>query len=108
MASGAPYPFDRLSPQLQGLLPSLGITAPTEAQLAAVPRVLQGENLLLIAPTGMGKTEAAIDTYRLILGSVDTHCMQAMHALVRIYKKLGKAELARAMEQRARRMSTGE
>ncbi|NOQ55138.1 MAG: DEAD/DEAH box helicase, partial [Thermoplasmata archaeon] len=35
-----------------------GITKPTEAQLAAVPRVLAEEHLLLIAPTGMGKTEA--------------------------------------------------
>jgi ATP-dependent Lhr-like helicase len=58
MASKVPPPFDRLSPQLQGLLPSLGITTPTEPQIAAVPRVLEDEHLLLIAPTGMGKTEA--------------------------------------------------
>ncbi|UCC93492.1 MAG: DEAD/DEAH box helicase, partial [Thermoplasmata archaeon] len=58
MASDVLPPFDRLTPQLQGLLPALGITEPTEAQLAAVPRVLDGDNLVLIAPTGMGKTEA--------------------------------------------------
>ncbi len=58
MASEVRPPFDRLSPQLQGLLPSLGISEPTEAQLAAVSRVLAEEHLLLIAPTGMGKTEA--------------------------------------------------
>ena len=58
MASDVYPPFDRLSPQVQGLLPGLGITEPTEAQLAAVPRVLAEEHLLLIAPTGMGKTEA--------------------------------------------------
>ena len=58
MASEVRPPFDRLTHPLQGLLPALGITEPTEAQLAAVPRVLDGENLLLIAPTGMGKTEA--------------------------------------------------
>jgi ATP-dependent Lhr-like helicase len=58
MASVVPPPFDRLTPQLQGLLPALGITEATEAQLAAVPRVLEGDNLVLIAPTGMGKTEA--------------------------------------------------
>ncbi len=58
MASRVPPPFDLLSPQLQGLLSPLGISEPTEAQLAAVPHVMAGENLLLIAPTGMGKTEA--------------------------------------------------
>ena len=58
MAREVHPPFDRLAPQLQGLLPALGISEPTEAQLAAVPRVLDGDNLLLIAPTGMGKTEA--------------------------------------------------
>jgi len=60
MASDVLPPFDRLSPQLQGLLPTLGITEPTEAQLAALPRVLAGEHLVLIAPTGMGKTEAVV------------------------------------------------
>ncbi len=60
MASDVLPPFDRLSPQLQGLLPNLGISEPTEAQLAALPRVLAGENLVLIAPTGMGKTEAVV------------------------------------------------
>jgi ATP-dependent Lhr-like helicase len=58
MASDVHPPFNRLTPQLQGLLPALGISEPTEAQLAAVPRVLDGDDLLLIAPTGMGKTEA--------------------------------------------------
>ena len=58
MASTVAPPFDRLSPVVQGLLPKLGISEPTEAQQAAIPRVLAGEHLLLIAPTGMGKTEA--------------------------------------------------
>ena len=58
MASAVAPPFDRLSPVVQGLLPKLGISEPTEAQQAAIPRVLAGEHLVLIAPTGMGKTEA--------------------------------------------------
>jgi ATP-dependent Lhr-like helicase len=58
---GSPLPpFDRLSPRVQALLPELGITTPTEAQLAAVPHVLAGEHVLLVAPTGMGKTEAVV------------------------------------------------
>ena len=79
MASDVRPPFDRLSPQLQGLLPGLGITEPTEAQLAAVPRVLAKEHLLLIAPTGMGKTEAVtlplLDNLlrRIIEGDVEGH-----------------------------------
>ncbi len=79
MASDARPPFDRLSPQLQGLLPTLGITEPTKAQLAAVPRVLAEEHLVLIAPTGMGKTEAVtlplLDNLlrRLIEGDAEGH-----------------------------------
>jgi ATP-dependent Lhr-like helicase len=60
MASFPQPPFDSLSPQVQQLLPRLGIAEPTEAQLAALPHVLAGEHILLVAPTGMGKTEAVV------------------------------------------------
>ena len=60
MASSPQPPFDRLSPQVQQLLSRLGIAEPTEAQLAALPHVLRGEHLLLVAPAGMGKTEAVV------------------------------------------------
>ena len=60
MASPPVPPFDRLSPRVRALLPGLGITAPTEAQQAALPHVLAGEHVLLVAPTGMGKTEAVV------------------------------------------------
>ena len=37
-----------------------GIHEPTEPQADAIPRISKGENILLVAPTGIGKTEAAM------------------------------------------------
>ncbi len=52
--------FGLLDPRLQNLLISRGITVPTEPQSRAIPAILAGENVLLVAPTGIGKTEAAM------------------------------------------------
>ncbi len=53
-------PFDYLSHELQEILSGKGITEPTDPQKDAGPRILKGQNVLLVAPTGIGKTEAAI------------------------------------------------
>jgi len=52
--------FTLLSPPLKGLLQETGIRAPTPPQAEAIPFITRGENVLVIAPTGSGKTEAAL------------------------------------------------
>src|SRR6059036_2940694 len=52
--------FTLLSPPLKDLLQETGIRAPTPPQAEAIPFIMQGENVLIIAPTGSGKTEAAL------------------------------------------------
>jgi len=55
-----PEAFALLSPPLKSLLQETGISKPTPPQTEAIPLVAQGENVLIIAPTGSGKTEAAL------------------------------------------------
>lgn len=51
--------FSRLRPEIRGMLARQKIAEPTPPQEKAIPRILAGEDVLLIAPTGTGKTEAA-------------------------------------------------
>lgn len=53
-------PFDFLSPKLVETLEKRGITEPTDPQKDAGPRILKGQNVLVVAPTGIGKTESAM------------------------------------------------
>jgi ATP-dependent Lhr-like helicase len=52
--------FDLLSPELVSVLAEKGITSPTPPQEDAIPRIKRGEHVLIVAPTGIGKTEAAM------------------------------------------------
>ena len=53
-------PFPGLSPALVESLARRGITEPTPPQADVLPRIAKGGHLLLVAPTGIGKTEAAM------------------------------------------------
>jgi len=52
--------FTRLDPKIQRFLDLKKIKKPTEPQTLAFPHIMEDKNVLLIAPTGLGKTEAAL------------------------------------------------
>jgi len=56
----SPNVFSLLAKPVGDALVSLEFFEPTAPQSKAIPSILQGENVLLIAPTGSGKTEAIL------------------------------------------------
>jgi ATP-dependent Lhr-like helicase len=52
--------FGYLEERVRQAALGIGIREPTPPQILASPRVARGENLLVVAPTGSGKTEAAM------------------------------------------------
>ena len=53
-------PFESLSPAIVDALRERGIAEPTDPQRDALPRIAAGRNVLIVAPTGTGKTESAM------------------------------------------------
>jgi ATP-dependent Lhr-like helicase len=51
--------FDLLVKPVRRLVEQRGFSRPTEPQEKAIPKILEGKNVLLISPTATGKTEAA-------------------------------------------------
>ncbi|KAA8923089.1 DEAD/DEAH box helicase [Thermoplasma sp.] len=52
--------FSYLDERIIEMLRDRGITDPTDPQEQIIPLVLEGKNVLLLSPTGSGKTEAAV------------------------------------------------
>ncbi len=52
--------FSLLSSPLKRAIQEKGFSEPTEAQSKAIPPIMTGKNVLLIAPTATGKTESAL------------------------------------------------
>ncbi|MEM5813043.1 MAG: DEAD/DEAH box helicase [Candidatus Aenigmatarchaeota archaeon] len=52
--------FDLFSDKMQSLIKERGFTEPTLPQILGIPEIMKGRNVLIIAPTGIGKTEACM------------------------------------------------
>ncbi len=57
---GSSSVFELLAKPVRKALAMLGFSEPTLPQILAFPAILEGKNVLLIAPTGTGKTEAVL------------------------------------------------
>src|SRR6266849_9762297 len=67
--------LEQLAPPVRAAMRELGIKEATPPQEEAIPHILAGENVLLIAPTGSGKTEAAL--------------LPVLHQLIQIPQRIG-------------------
>ncbi|MCD6456417.1 MAG: DEAD/DEAH box helicase [Methanophagales archaeon] len=52
--------FSSFATPVQKAIQEKGFSVPTEPQIKAIPSIVEGKNVLLIAPTATGKTEAAL------------------------------------------------
>ncbi|MDR2866906.1 MAG: DEAD/DEAH box helicase [Methanomassiliicoccaceae archaeon] len=52
--------FELLDKKVTDVLIGMNIFSPTDPQVDVIPKILDGNNVLLVAPTGIGKTEAVM------------------------------------------------
>ncbi|MFB6111449.1 MAG: DEAD/DEAH box helicase [Halobacteriaceae archaeon] len=79
--------FDALGPAVRAALEDRGFDRPTEPQRRAVPPIARGEDALVVAPTGTGKTETAmlpvldalVDTDRFGIGALYVTPLRALN-----------------------------
>ena len=72
--------FARLSDPVREALSARGFTTPTEPQRRALPPLTRGQDALVIAPTGSGKTETAmLPVLSAISEREPTHGFQALY-----------------------------
>ncbi|MBU5678878.1 MAG: DEAD/DEAH box helicase [Candidatus Aenigmarchaeota archaeon] len=52
--------FELFSEKMQSLIKERGFIEPTLPQILGIPEIMKGKNVLIVAPTGIGKTEACM------------------------------------------------
>ncbi len=71
--------FDLLSEDLKKLIASAGFEKPTPPQKRSIPLILNKENILLVSPTGSGKTEAVMLPLFDLIKNVDDEGIFALY-----------------------------
>ena len=72
--------FTHLHREVRAALSERGFTTPTAPQRRAIPPLAAGEDCLVVAPTGTGKTETAmLPVFSAIAGRNATHGIQALY-----------------------------
>ena len=85
-----------LHPKLSEVIRKKGIEIFTEPQLKVIPRVMEGKNVLLLSPTGSGKTEAAI--FPVFTHMLKSHYEKISAIYVTPLRALNRDMLSRLME----------
>ena len=72
--------FELLAKPIRKTLDELNFATPTLPQTLAIPAVIMGKNVLLIAPTGSGKTEAVLlPVFSKLIGQPDQKGISAIY-----------------------------
>jgi ATP-dependent Lhr-like helicase len=72
--------FTHLHADVRAALSERGFSTPTEPQRRAIPPLAGGDDCLVVAPTGTGKTETAmLPVFSAIAGREPTHGVQALY-----------------------------